>query len=129
MSGQMSLKQIKEEVGISRKAIQGYEKHGLIKSCGKNKYGHLLYDEKTVKRIRRIRFFQKYGFTVSQIRGFISKPDEEILQILAERRIIMMKEIGKQILLLQELNYTLEENKLDEEQIKLITKENNRSGI
>ncbi len=68
MDGFRTLREVCETLRISRRAIQGYEKYGLVKASGTNKYGHLLYDERTVNRIAAIRFFQKCGMTVREIR-------------------------------------------------------------
>lgn len=51
--------------------IQGYEKAGLVSASGKNKYGHLLYDQAAEERIRNIRFYQQIGFPVREISGII----------------------------------------------------------
>lgn len=54
----MTLREICETLGVSRRALQGYEKAGLVASTGRNKYGHLLYDEKARERIAEIKFYQ-----------------------------------------------------------------------
>ena len=55
----------------SIQAYQGYEKAGLVSASGKNKYGHLLYDQAAEERIRNIRFYQQIGFPVREISGII----------------------------------------------------------
>ena len=35
-------REICETLGVSRRALQGYEKAGLVTASGRNKYGHLL---------------------------------------------------------------------------------------
>lgn len=47
----MTLREICETLEVSRRAIQGYENAGLVKATGRNKYGHLLYDDKAKERI------------------------------------------------------------------------------
>ena len=47
-----TLNEIDKELGVTRRAIQGYEQAGLVMRCGSNKYGHLLYDEKAQEMIR-----------------------------------------------------------------------------
>ena len=36
----MKLREIFETLEISRRALQGYEKAGLVSATGRNKYGH-----------------------------------------------------------------------------------------
>ena len=79
MSEVKTLSQICRDLGISRKVVQGYEKHGLVKPCGKDKNGHLIYDDKTISRITRIRFLQNLGFSLKEIEGIVDKKDEDIL--------------------------------------------------
>ena len=79
MSEVKTLSQICKDQGISRKVIQGYEKHGLVKPCGKDKNCHLIYDGKSISRIVRIRFLQNLGFSLKEINEIIDKKDEDIL--------------------------------------------------
>ena len=66
-----TLREICACTGVSRRTIQGYEKAGLVSASGKNKYGHLLYDQAAEERIRNIRFYQQIGFPVREISGII----------------------------------------------------------
>lgn len=65
---QQTLRQMCDELKISRRAVQGYEKIGLVRPSGKNKYGHLLYSEPERERIRLIRFYQQLGFQLKEIK-------------------------------------------------------------
>lgn len=65
-----TLREVCDCLGISRRVIQGYESHGLVSSCAKNKYGYLLYDEETIQTIRQIRLYQQLGFTLNEIEIF-----------------------------------------------------------
>ncbi len=72
-----TLKEVCNELRISRRAIQGYEARNLIAPVSRNKYGHLLYDEEMLKRIAFIRFNQKIGFSIDDISNFIDGSYEE----------------------------------------------------
>lgn len=48
-------REICETLGVSRRALQGYEKAGLVTASGRNKYGHLLYDKDAEMRIAQIK--------------------------------------------------------------------------
>ena len=85
MNDLKTLKEVCEILGVSRRVIQGYEKKGLIHTNYKDKYGHLLYDEKTIARMVYIRFYQKMNFQLQQITQFIDKPNKEIELILQNK--------------------------------------------
>lgn len=71
----MTLREICEVLGVSRRAVQGYEKVGLVSATDRNKYGHLLYDKAAMLRIARIKFYQQLGFSIKEIIGIIDAPN------------------------------------------------------
>jgi len=84
-----TLSQICKELKLSRKVIQGYEKHGLIRSCGKDRYGHLVYDRESIERIVEIRFYQKLGFSLKEIRELNM---DDLKAVLKEKKEEILKE-------------------------------------
>jgi Predicted transcriptional regulators len=96
MSQWITLRELCLQSGISRRTIQGYEKAGLVKASGKNKYGHLLYDEEAQKRIVQIRLYQQLGFPVKQIESVLHQPSE-VRKKQMEGRIEVLKEERKEI--------------------------------
>lgn len=68
---QQTLREVCAELKVSRRAVQGYEKEGLVAPCGKNKYGYLLYGEPERERIRLIRFYQQLGFQLREIKKLL----------------------------------------------------------
>ena len=58
MSSNKTLHLLCDELGVTRRVIEGYEKAGLASATGRNKYGHLLYNEKAQERIVQIRMYQ-----------------------------------------------------------------------
>lgn len=84
-----TLSQICKELKLSRKVIQGYEKHGLIRSCGKDRYGHLVYDRESIERIIEIRFYQKLGFSLKEIRELDM---DDLKTVLKEKKEEILKE-------------------------------------
>lgn len=81
----MTLREICETLGVSRRALQGYEKAGLVASTGRNKYGHLLYDEKAKARIAKIKFYQQLGFSIKEINDIIDAPNAVVKSALEQR--------------------------------------------
>jgi len=81
----MSLRTMYETLGLSRRVIQGYEQAGLLKPTGKNKYGHLLYDDEAFGRAKEIRFLQQLGFQLKEIKELIDAPKEVMKEALKRR--------------------------------------------
>lgn len=81
----MTLREICETLGVSRRALQGYEKAGLVTASGRNKYGHLLYDKDAEMRIAQIKFYQQPGFTIKEITRIIDAPEAELRSALEQR--------------------------------------------
>ena len=72
--------------GVSRRAVQGYEKHGLLKPAGKNSRGHLLYGDDEVSKVKRIKLMQDFGFQVREIADVIGMDPSEAAQAFAEKK-------------------------------------------
>lgn len=78
MNSSKTLHELCDALGVTRRAVQGYEKEGLVSASGRNKYGHLLYDETSQKRIAQIRLYQQFGFKVKEIKYLMEAPDYEV---------------------------------------------------
>jgi len=81
----ITLKELCEMLHISRRTIQCYEKEGLMVATNKNKYGHLLYDEKAVERAKTIKFFRDLGFKIKEIKGIIDASNDIKKEALENR--------------------------------------------
>ena len=79
---------------VSRRAVQGYEKAGLVFASGKSERGYLLYDVNAQERIKKIKFFQQLGFTIKEIQSIIDAPND-ILKAALEDQIEKLK--GKRV--------------------------------
>lgn len=124
-----TLREIRDTLGLSRRIIQGYEKYGLIRFSSRNKYGHLLYDDKTIKRMTYIRFYQKLGFELKEIAEFIDKPAKEIKEVLYTKS----SEIKNQIeILLDEYNSICsyldseDDDRFEKDVLKIINQEDSK---
>ena len=78
----MTLREICDALNVTRRAVQGYEKWGLVAASGRNDRGYLLYDVNAVERIRKIRLFQDLGFSLKEIKGIIDLPSEKLKSII-----------------------------------------------
>lgn len=84
----MTLREVCGAFGVSRRAVQGYEKAGLLSPSGRSERGHLLYDGKAQERIRQIKLFQQIGFSLKEIGDVIDAP-------LAFRKEALMKQLER----------------------------------
>ena len=101
-----TLREVCDAFGVSRRAVQGYEKVGLISMSGKNERGHLLYDEDMQERIRRIKLFQQMGFSIKEIREIINASDD-ILKRALENQVVKLKERKENMEMIIEQIYEL----------------------
>ena len=80
-----TLREVCTAVNVSRRAVQGYEKAGLVSATGHNNRGYLLYDEDAQKRIADIRMYQDFGFSIKEIVQIIDAPDEVLKAALVNQ--------------------------------------------
>ena len=90
-----TLSEVCSVLEVSRRAVQGYENAGLVSATGKNKYGHLLYDEEAQWRIKQIRLLQQLGFRVKEIKDIIDAPAEVVAEAI-KSQIEQMDDIIRQ---------------------------------
>ena len=95
MNETKTLSEVCSVLEVSRRAVQGYENAGLVSATGKNKYGHLLYDEEAQRRIKQIRLLQQLGFRVKEIKDIIDAPAEVAAEAI-KRQIEQMDDIIRQ---------------------------------
>lgn len=73
-----TLNEVVEIVGMSRRVIQEYEKDRISpKPNTRNKYGHLLYDDKTIEGLCKIRFYRDLGYNKEQIKAILADNDSQ----------------------------------------------------
>lgn len=105
----MTLREIGNTYGVSRRAVQGYEKAGLVAASGKNERGHLLYSKALQERIKRIKLFQQMGFTIKEIKNLIDAPND-VLKVVLEKQAKKLKEQKENMEILIAEIYELIEN-------------------
>ena len=91
----MTLREVCNNAEVTRRAVQGYEKAGLVIAFGKNERGYLLYDMHSLERIKQIKLYQRFGFTIKEIQMLIDAPNV-VLKAALEERVIWMKEEQEQ---------------------------------
>lgn len=80
-----ALREVCAAARVSRRAVQGYEKAGLVSATGRNDRGYLLYDAAAQKRIEQVKMYQEFGFSIKEIVAIIDAPEDVLKAALLER--------------------------------------------
>lgn len=86
-----TLQEVCKALGVTRRAVQGYEHAGLVAAAARNKYGYLLYGEKEQERIRKIKQFQKLEFKIKEIKELLDAPPC-IVKSALEKQLVKLEE-------------------------------------
>ena len=86
-----TLREVCDELGVSRRAVQGYEKAGLVSATDKTNRGYLLYDEEAQEKIRRIKMYQDVEFSLKEIAQLLDASADADRGALAE---VLCNELG-----------------------------------
>ena len=109
MDNMKTLRQLHESLGVTRRAMQGYEQEGLVAPTGRNKYGHLLYDEAAQERIARIRLYQQLGFRRKEIAELLDAPGQKVKEALEVCILRMEREQIQQAFLMEQAKALVED--------------------
>ena len=93
MAERKKLREVCEMLGISRRTVQGYEKKGIVKPSGKNKYGYLLYDKSEIEKIAFAQFLQSMGFSLDKIAHIMRADNSEKARIIGLQIEVMKQKI------------------------------------
>lgn len=102
-----TLRRLCELGGISRRAIQGYEKAGLLSPIGRNERGYLLYDGLALEKAIRIRKLQDYGFTVKEVVCYLQQDENVQIRMLGEKLEKLLQERAKTDTCIVEIEYAI----------------------
>lgn len=95
MNEYRTLQEICKTVGVSRRAVQGYEKAGLVSPVDRNKYGHLLYGMEEAEKIAKIKFLQEIRFSIKEIMVLIKGSESELKTALSNQLPLLYEEKEK----------------------------------
>ena len=89
----MTLREVCNMVGVTRRAVQCYEQEELVSSTGKNKFGYLLYDEEAVMRIKEVKMYQDFGFALKEIKVLLVASVDEYAELMGKKLTDMRKKL------------------------------------
>ena len=97
--------------GVTRRAVQGYEKAGLVSPSGKNERGYLLYDKRSQDKIRQIKRYQQLGFQVKEIKKLLNASENELKEALRNQIVKLTNEKEEKDVLIKMAKKLIEEIK------------------
>ena len=88
----ITLRELCDKTGVTRRVIQGYENYSLISSVGKNERGHLLYEELVIETVKELQFYNRIGIRRRELKTFLALEQEERNKILREKQKALKKQ-------------------------------------
>lgn len=70
----MTVKEVSELTGVSIRALQYYDKIGLLKPHSYTKSGYRLYDDTALERLQQILLFRELEIPLKEIKEILSEP-------------------------------------------------------
>ena len=71
----MTVNEVSKLTGVSIRALQYYDRIGLLKPTGYTESGYRLYDDTALDRLQQILLFRELEFPLKEIREILSRPD------------------------------------------------------
>lgn len=76
--GKYRLSEVCRLVGVTRRALQGYDEIGLLKHTDETPAGYWLYDDQALNKLVLIQIFVEIGYSRSHIKEILSKSDLDL---------------------------------------------------
>lgn len=70
-----TVNEVSKLTGVSVRALQYYDKIGLLKPAGYTEAGYRLYDDTALEMLQQILLFRELEFPLKEIKEIISRPD------------------------------------------------------
>ena len=94
---EMTLREVCLALGVTRRAVQGYENANLVSATNKTESVYLLYNDSARERIKQIKLYQNMGFTIKEIQqkknSFSTYSGRSFVEILSYYSTIMKHSI------------------------------------
>ena len=71
----MTVHEVSKLTGVSIRALQYYDKIGLMKPTGYTQSGYRLYDDTALEKLQQILLFRELEFPLKEIKEIISSSD------------------------------------------------------
>lgn len=85
----MTVNEVSKLTGVSIRALQYYDKIGLLKPAGYTGSGYRLYDDRALEMLQQILLFKALEFSLKEIKEILSRPDFDRKKAL-EQQIMLL---------------------------------------
>ena len=90
----MQISEVESQLGIDRETVRYYISLGLL-DTERNKYGHRVYAEEDVTKLKRILLLREMDFSLDEIGEIINGREELNREILAKKQELIEKELAR----------------------------------
>lgn len=109
MQTPLRTKDVVIKLGIGREALRFYEQQGLIPDPKRNEAGYREYSPEIIRRLQFIKVAQETGFTLNEIKEFLSIGHQSVSREFVIRKIdSKLAVINDKMASLQNIKKTLE---------------------
>ncbi len=81
----MTVHEVSALTGVTVRALQYYDRLGLLSPAARSEAGYRLYDDAALERLQQIMFFRELEFPLRDIRRILSSPDFDRDKALAQQ--------------------------------------------
>ena len=71
----MTVHEVSRLTGVSIRALQYYDRIGLLRPAARTEAGYRLYDDAALERLQQILLFRELEFPLKEISGILDSPD------------------------------------------------------
>ena len=81
----MTVNEVSRLTGVSIRALQYYDRIGLLRPAGRTEAGYRLYDDAALETLQQILLFRELQFPLKEIREIITSPDFDRTKALKQQ--------------------------------------------
>lgn len=110
----MTVRQVSALTGVTVRALQYYDKIGLLSPAGYTDAGYRLYDDTALERLQQILLFRELEFSLNEIKAILNRPDFDLQKALMQQiQLLTLKKEHLETLISLAKNITKGVNHMD----------------
>ena len=81
----LTVNEVSQKTGVSIRALQYYDRIGLLHPAAYSDAGYRLYDDTSLEKLQQILLFRELGFPLKEIKEIVNRPDYDKSKALAQQ--------------------------------------------